>query len=119
MKCISKRDEKIVKNNIKNELKKLNYNFKSVGTKYMLDAIYLLDSLKMYYKFSLESDVYPAIANKYGDTASAIKGAIYYATDKMFYDCDEEVLKSYFGMYLMLKPGPKLVIRTVLKKLND
>lgn len=126
MKCISKRDEKIVKNNIKNELKKLNYNFKSVGTKYMLDAIYLLDSLKMYYKFSLESDVYPAIANKYGDTASAIKGAIYYATDKMFYDCDENVLKDYVDVDNLfdekeheLKPGPKDIIRAVLRRIKD
>ena len=70
--------------------------------------------------------MYPVIANKYGDTAGTIKGAIYYATDKMFYDCDENVLKEYVDVDNLfdenekqLKPGPKDIIRAILKKIND
>ena len=108
-----------VTSKIKIELKKLNYNFSYVGTEYLIDTISLLYSVKRFYNFNLESEIYPSIANKYGVCSNTIKSNIINSTDKMFYDCDEEVLKSYFGMYLMLKPGPKLVIRTVLKKLND
>ncbi len=126
MKSISKIDEKTIKNYIKQELRKLNYNFNFIGTQYIIDAIYLLYSLKTYYKFSLEKDIYPAIANKYCDTANTIKGAIVYATDKMFYDCNEEVLQNYLYEFIifdeedtLLKPGPKMIIRAVLKRIKD
>lgn len=116
-----------IRNIIKMELKKLQYNFGYVGTKYLVDAIYLLYSLEKYYKFSLESDVYSVLANKYGDTASAIKGAIIYANDKMFYDCDENFLYDYLNdeddiwdeEEFDSKPGPKKIIRAVLKRIKD
>lgn len=122
----SEEKEKIIRNAITKEIKGLSHNFNFVGTKYLIDSIYLLYSLKMYYKFSLESDVYPAIANKYCDTANTIKGAIVYATDKMFYDCDEKILQDYLdedifceGNIIDSKPGPKKIIRAVLKRIKD
>lgn len=125
MNCINKSKEEIIKDNIKKELKKLNYNFNFLGTKYLIDAIYLLYYLKKRYKFSLEGDIYPIIANKYNETVGTIKSAIIYATDQMFYDCNEEDLINYIyenDVYLKnekIKPGPKKVIQAVLIKIQE
>ena len=117
---------KNIKNAINEELEYLNFNFDHTGTKYLIDAIYLLYCQEIFYKFSLESQVYPIIANKYGDTASAIKGAIEYATDKMYYECDEEILREYIEdeeywgkKNQNFKPGPKKIIRAVLRNIKD
>lgn len=117
-------NEKIIRKAIIQELKSLQYNFGYLGTRYMIDAIFLLYSLNIYYNFSLESDVYPTIANKYQCNTNAIKGAIVYATDKMFFDCNEEFLKKYlnFDEYFEdenLKPGPKEIIRAILEKIKN
>lgn len=110
--------EKNVKNRIKQELENLEYNFSYIGTEYLIEAIYLLYSLKFTYNFSLEKDVYPAIANRYGDSSNNIKSAIVYATDKMFYDCDEKKLKKYLCQYNISKPGPKTIIRAIIRKIK-
>lgn len=115
-----------IKNTIKEELQDLKFNFKHVGTSYLLDSIYLLYSLKKYYKFNLESDVYPAIANRYGDNARAIKGSISYAIDRMVEVCDKEYLMNYLyeDEYRCDEIeddeiGPKKIIRAILKRIKD
>lgn len=110
--------EENIKNKIKQELEKLEYNFAYIGTNYLLDAIYILYSLKKLYNFSLEKEIYPIVANKYGDSTNNIKCDINNATDKMFYDCNEENLKNYLGDYKFYKPGTKKIIRAVLKKIQ-
>lgn len=125
MNCINKSKEKTIKESIKSELKKLNYNFNFIGTKYLIDTIYLLYYLKTYYKFSLEGDIYPVIANKYNEAVGTIKSAIIYATDQMFYDCREKDLINYIhenNVYVdneKFKPGPKKIIQAVLIKIQD
>lgn len=111
-------NEKIIKNKIIKELVKLNYNFNLSGTGYLIEAIYLLYRLEKYYNFRLEKDVYPVVANMHGDSANNIKFNIVYATDSMFYDCEEEILIEYIGSYEISKPGPKKIIRAVLKRLK-
>ncbi len=109
--------EENIKNKIRDELKKLEYNFSYIGTKYLLDSIYILYCIKIYYNFSLEKDIYPVIANKYGESANNIKCNIVNATDKMFFDCDEKTLRKYLEDYSNSKPDPKKVIRAVIKNI--
>ena len=115
-----------IKNSIKEELQDLKFNFDHIGTMYLFESIYFLSSKNKYYKFSLESDVYPIIANSYGDNARAIKGSISYAIDKMLEECEEEYLMSYLyeDEYIsedltFVKIGPKKIIRAVLKRIKD
>lgn len=115
-----------IKNSIKEELQDLKFNFDHIGTMYIFDSIYLLRSKNKYYKFSLESDVYPIIANRYGDNARAIKGSISYTIDKMLEECDKEYLMNYLYEYeyisdelINTKIGPKKIIRAVLKRIKD
>lgn len=126
MKCINKNDEKIIRSAIIQELKILKFNFRTIGTRYMLDIIYLLYTLEMYKDFSLKSDIYPVIGNKYGRTANSVKSAVVYATDKMVFDCNEEFLLDYLGEEEFFdeedpdsKPGPKKVIVAILKRIKN
>lgn len=115
-----------IKNSIKEELQDLKFNFDHIGTMYIFDSIYLLRSKNKYYKFSLESDVYPIIANRYGDNGRAIKGSISYTIDKMLEECDKEYLMNYLyedeyisDELINTKIGPKKIIRAVLKRIKD
>lgn len=123
-----KYSKKEIKNIIRKELERLHYNYGYNGTKYLVEAIYLLYSSEKYNNFSLESDVYKVLANKYGCTPNAIKGVVNYATDKMYYDCDEKILDDYFksdDVFFLddeeegTKPGTKKVIRTIIRKIKD
>lgn len=111
--------EKRIKYKIKLELEKLNFNFSYIGTKYLFEAIYILYTLKLYYNFKLEKDIYPIIATKYSTSSHNIKNNIINATDKMYYDCEEEILESYIDEYIFSKPGPKNIIRAILKRIKD
>lgn len=85
----------------------------------MIEVIYILYTLKMYYNFNLEKDIYPIIVKKYGTSSNNIKNNIENAIEKMFYDCDEKILEDYIDDYDFSKPKSKMIIRAVLKRIND
>lgn len=118
-KFLEKSSKEYVKSRIREELIKLNYNFKYTGTIYLVETIYLLYSQKKYYKFSLESEVYPIIAKEYNCSVNTVKSNIVNATDKMCYDCEENKLARYIGKYKITKPGPKQIAKSVLKRIKD
>ena len=68
---------------------------------------------------NLNNEIYPILAQKYNKTVNTIKCNIIKATDSMYYDCDETLLKNYFHFYTDYKPRPKLVIYTVLNKITE
>lgn len=111
--------EKRIKNKIKVELKKLEFKHSYNGTNYLIETIYILYTLKMYYNFNLEKDIYPIVVKKYGTSSNNIKNNIENAIEKMFYDCDEKILEDYIDDYDFSKPKPKMIIRAVLKRIND
>ena len=104
---------------IKSELRYLGYNPKYYGTKYLLEAIYILIENKIYnYNSNLEKKIYPIIAKKYGKTVNSIKCNIINATDIMIYECEEEKLLEYLGYYDFSKPGPKKIIESIILKIS-
>lgn len=111
--------EKRIKNKIKVELKKMEFKHSYTGTNYLIETIYILYTLKMYYNFNLEKDIYPIIVKKYGTSSNNIKNNIENAIEKMFYDCDEKILEDYIDDYDFSKPKPKMIIRAVLKRIKD
>ena len=56
--------EKYIKEKIVKELKILGYNIEYLGTKYLLETIYILSILKDYNDNNLEKDIYPIVAKK-------------------------------------------------------
>lgn len=112
----SKKDnfEDIIKGKIKKELKYLGYNFYYKGTKYLVDAIYILYNIKDYYNKILKRDIYPIISKKYNTSINNIKCNIRNATDIMFFDCNEHRLMEYLKECSLSKIGAKKVILAVL-----
>lgn len=112
-----KKNETTIKKKICEELKKLKYNFSYIGTKYLVEVIYILYILNKKYTCNFEKEIYPSIAEIYETSSNNIKCSIAYATDKMFYDCDENFLEKYIGEFYYSKPGPKTISFAVIKKI--
>lgn len=110
-------NERKIKSKIEEELKKLEYNFSYKGTVYLVDAIYVLYNLKKSGEYNLGEDVYPIVAEHYNTVANNIKCNITNSTDKMFYDCEEKVLRAYLKEFTFTKPGPKKIMEAVLKRI--
>lgn len=111
------KNETLIKKEICEELKKLKYNFSYIGTRYLVEAIYILYILKKKYTCNFEKEIYPLIAEIYENSPNNIKCSIAYATDKMFYDCDEIFLEKYIGEFYYSKPGPKTIAFAIIKKI--
>ena len=117
VRLISK-NEKRIRNEIKTELQYLGDNLMYNGSIYLAESIFMLYNLNEWFEFKLESDVYPIIAKKYNKTTNNIKCNIIYATNSMFYECEEKKLINYFGYYKIYKPGPKKIIYEVLNRIK-
>lgn len=117
-KVLNGNSDDIIIRQIKNELRFLGYNMNHRGSRYLLEAIYLLDTLPNYYDDNLEKDIYPIIGMKTGKSVNTIRCAIRYATDMMTLECDQEKLMEYLGMKEYEKPGAKQIIEKVLEKIK-
>lgn len=102
---------------ITNELKKIGYNFTYVGTKYLLETVYILYSLKNYYYDNLERDIYTIVAKKYKKNAHNIKCNIRNATDIMYYENEETKISNYIGNCKIFKPSANRIIYSILSKI--
>ena len=102
---------------IHQELKKLNYNFSYVGTKYIIEALLIIYNNYQFDNVKLEKDIYPKISKKYKKSINNIKTNIINATDLMYYDCNSEVLKKYLRILDDTKPTPKIIMSVILEKL--
>ena len=112
-------EEKIIKVKIKEEIKLLGYNMEHIGTKYLIETIYIIYSSKNYTNINLLKDIYPIVAKKYGKTVNNIKCNIRNATDIMYFDNEEEVIKKYLENYKNCKFGSKIVIEAILEKIKS
>lgn len=117
-KLIHKR-RKIVKKKIQKELINLGYNSQYIGTEYLSDSIYYIYLLKKKKRIKLEKDIYPIIAEKNCTTINTVKCDIIKATNRLKNDVDQLKLKEYFGYFLDMKIKPKLVMITVLNKIEQ
>lgn len=115
---MSETDEFIIREKIKNQLEHLGYNFSYHGSKYLIDAIYILYRNKDKYYDNLTKDIYPVLANKHNKTANTIKCDITQATKIMFYDSSDKIIKEYFNYSKLARPTVKEVMFTVLSKIS-
>lgn len=109
-----------IKEKIECELMKIGYNFNYIGTKYLLDVIFIISILNKKNNFNLQREIYPIIAKKYGKDINNIKCNIRNATDIMYYENDEIKIKNYLGHISYSKSiTTKTVIIVILKKINS
>lgn len=113
----------IIKNDYReiiwNELKYLGYNPAYYGTKYLIDCIYYLYKNCNIYDDNSLTNVYPIISKKYNKPINNIKCNITRATSIMFCECEENKLKEYLGTCTIPKTGSRIIIQTILNKLNN
>lgn len=112
-------EEIIIREKITKELKDIGYSFSHLGTQYIIEAIYILYTLKDYVVDNLEKNIYPIVAKKFGKSSHNIKCNIRNATDLMYFNNREENLKMYFGVENIETYKSKKIIRTILKRLNN
>lgn len=113
-----KNDSKIIEK-IDRELVNIGYNIKYLGTSYLADCIYLLYSSTNKRNIKLERDIYPIIAKNNNTTTNTIKCDIIRATKQVENIIEKQKVKKYFGYYIDKKIKPKLVISTILRKLEQ
>ena len=72
-----KLDEEFIRRRVKRILEKFNFNFKLIGTKYLLEAIvYSYFTRETYLFENLEKQIYPYVSQKYNVNPLTIKWAI-------------------------------------------
>lgn len=109
---------KYIQKQIYQELFKIGYNLHYNGTKYLMETIYYIHYYKKYGTYKLEKEIYPILAKKHSKNISTIKSDITKATNKINYNSHEKELKKYFSYFLDNKIKPKLVINTILNKIE-
>ena len=68
---------------------------------------------------NLKKEVYPKIANKYNKTMHNIKCNINSAVNAMYFDCESQVIIEYFNFTKDFKPTAKLIINTIINKIEN
>ena len=110
-------DDNIINNKIERELRKLNYNFSLIGTRYLIECINII-YINDLYNFNLTKDVFSVLSKKYCKSINTIKCDITHANNNMCEFCDKKMIMSYFG-YLddFYSPGPKEVMARVFERI--
>ncbi len=112
------KEQKNLKEKIIKELLFLGYDMSHKGTKYLIDIINkaIIEGKDSIY--NLNKEVYPIISNFYNKRVYSVKMNMNRATDNMFFNCQEEVLKKYFYLQDLKKPSTKEVINTIITKVG-
>ena len=94
-------------------LMQIGFNIKHNGTKYIAESIILL---KYYCRVNYIKDIYSIIARKHNTTSNNIKSNILKSINYMYCETDFSIIQKYFSLIDDIKPTPKQIILTVLKK---
>ena len=110
------REFQTIKDKITNELLYLGYDLSLVGTRYLIECIYIIIKDDLIDDINLKSKIYPILSKKYKKEVNNIKCSINYSTTVMYQRCQNVKLKKYFCFNDSVKPSSKLVVYTVLNK---
>ena len=111
------KDDCIINNKIERELRKLNFNFSLMGTRYLMESINIIYKNDLY-SFNLTKDVFSVLSKKYCKSINTIKCDITQANNNMCEKCDKWMMMSYFGYFDdYYTPGPKDVITKIFENI--
>ena len=118
---INNKTENELKNKIISILNEFNFNFKLIGTNYLIDAILYSYINKDSYIFeNLEKNVYSHICFKNNTNPKNIKWAIVRAINNMYLNSENNNIKKiseYFYLDIYEKPTAKIIITMIINKL--
>lgn len=110
--------ELLIEENLKKELEFLRFNNIYIGTKYLKEAIlYILEKKNGDFD-NLKRDVFSKIALEYNKSVHNIKCNINTSITEMYYDCESDKIEKYFNISKERKPTTKLVISTIVNKIE-
>lgn len=109
----------IIIDKIEMELKYLNIQASYKGTKYLIEAIYILYNFKNYDEYNLERDIYSIISQKYHKSINNIKSNINYVINIIYLECREENLQKYIKEYKLYKFSAKNLVTSIVRKLKN
>lgn len=105
-----------------NLLTKLGFNFKLLGTKYLLESILYAHSIEGAASFEkLQRDVYSYVAEQFNTTSDRVKWSIARSINYMYEKSDKNTYKNverYFSITYPEKPTPKLIISFIANTLD-
>lgn len=107
-----------IRQQIKIELEKLNFNFSYLGTKYLVECIYECYYKNKIYDVNLNKEIYPIVSKRFNKSINSIRTNIFQSISIMYYDNDENNLSKYFGYKLLNKPKNKDLIIHILQMLK-
>lgn len=102
---------------IDKELKYLNYNFSYSGTKYLRESIIEIYKIKENFDGNLSKNIYPIIGKRYHKNPNTIYCNIKKATNAMFFDCNEQILKKFLNTTYFVRPKVNEIIMIILNKI--
>ena len=112
-------DDIEIKQKVMNELQNMGFNFKHVGTIYLLETIQIVYNSKNPQIFKcIEKNIYPQVAEKHCKKVSTVKSDIIKATDYMYEQNLLEKKKTDIYYNLYPKMTPKTVINTIILKIT-
>ena len=119
---ISKHDKRLLRKKIIKLLEAFQYDFKLIGTTYILESIlYCYENKSDYIFENLEKNVYPHIAQICHTTIDKVKWSISRATDIMNSRINMSIQKELsdsFNLDFSEKPTAKQLITSIVTKLN-
>lgn len=120
--CIENRNVEFVRQEVVDILKYLKFDFKFLGTHYLLDCIVYSYLHRDSYEFeNLEKKVYPYIATKNKTSAGNVKWAIIRSINNMYLNHTTQtfhIIEDYFCISFPEKPTNKLIIGMIVNKLK-
>ncbi len=108
----------IIRNEITNYLKYLNYNSSHFGTMYLVETIFEMYYKKDYLGNDIKNNIYSILAKRYNKSINTIYGDIKQATINMYKKCDEKIIIDFFEFKKYRKPKITEVIFRILNKLK-
>lgn len=109
--------DKLLRNNIINELLYLGYDISHKGTQYLIKTISYIATNPNNNVKKLEKEIYPKIAEIYNDSVHNIKCRINSATNAMYCNCEVNRLKNYFKFETDTKPKIKTIINIIIENI--
>lgn len=107
-----------IKTKIINELQSIGFNLAHYGTHYLAEAILLITTFK-YDAINLNKTIYPKLSTIYNKNINNIKTSIIIATNAAYENMDKYILKNYLRVPDTIKPTAKIIINSIVKKLNQ
>lgn len=102
---------------ILDELYKLSFGSKYIGTQYISECIYEVFISGKKYDYSLFNDILPILSKKYSKSVDSIYGDMKQSIKRMMKTCDQAVIIDYFKFCEFEKPKPKQIIDRVMENI--